>query len=539
MTFSISSRYPYLAGVGITEEILKQCCIQKGVVKKLNSRQTITVEIDEVEYEDVPVWIHTDCGARFAAIKETELINPEDYFKDAALMFPIPGVTFYNISDTSIPSVEPQVFVIVRTVEETKTALGVIGIVQNIAHEFPSDDEPFSTYKPYIYFTAKWQTYGIAGTIKYKRHYLYDVFEEKIAEIPTYNETTNVPELPMVEVNGILDADKDDLFTFLYGAILLRSSVIGSSPDHFDIGHGISSCYQSDGTEITPGATVTNHTYGTWPVFQEVESECDYGSSYEEYSYCYNGEKTGYFSAVHGGTVVLSPASSQGEIKIGQTNFEDDFYVRILRDETYEETFEETTSTCVPNDPSQGFYGKRTYDNPSNLVSISITIGDTTVTVTTGFLYSRDYGTQDYVHFAGPSWTLELDVWNLNNWAMNKTAQYFYDARISTPNNFICSCRGYALFQSGYIIEEDWYPTYPPADYYVHDLENIVIAKNTVFREDSLVMNIDNFYTMAANATRNLLLDMYADDETSGAWKGIDQINICFVPFNMDIALLE
>jgi len=141
--------HKYLASVGVSAKDLGNCCIKKATVTAVRTRQTVDIDLGGVEYIDVPVWMHTDCGARTALISETESALPEDYFKDAALMFPFPGGVTVGDQVTKTP----EVLVIEHTDPETevKTVHGVIHILQNIFSTFVDNMQTkgWSTYKPY------------------------------------------------------------------------------------------------------------------------------------------------------------------------------------------------------------------------------------------------------------------------------------------------------------------------------------------------------------------------------------------------------
>ena len=141
--------HKYLASVGVSAKDLGNCCIKKATVTAVRTRQTVDIDLGGVEYIDVPVWMHTDCGARTALISETESALPEDYFKDAALMFPFPGGVTVGDQVTKTP----EVLVIEHTDPETevKTVHGVVHILQNIFSTFVDNMQAkgWSTYKPY------------------------------------------------------------------------------------------------------------------------------------------------------------------------------------------------------------------------------------------------------------------------------------------------------------------------------------------------------------------------------------------------------
>ena len=572
MSNDIASIYPYLASVGITSEELALCCIKKGVVKKLDSLQNVTVEVDSVEYENVPVWIHTDAGARYAAVKGVEKANPSDYFKDAALMFPFPGgVSVFqrgNWSGTSTPTV----FVLMKNDEKV---LGVVGIVGSATQQFPNSTEPFRTYRPYIYMEARWESFMLGNEIKHKRYYLYDVLNQKVAEIPTYGEGPNfVPGLPFVPVDGILyDPESPyntDLDRFLYDAYKANAVVNGTAGDpqgrpydHYWIGYvgNTTQCYSEDGTYIQPGAEFFYSE--PWPRVVSVDVLCNHPSVSEDYGYsvqtqdsCLEGDYVGYFPAyVHTGTyspivsdIVETPAYTMGGIFAGQTEFRTDFIVKVILDYTINHIFKLTSGSCANG---QTFYITNTFNNPSLIAYASVTIGDTTFTSDFSLKHFAKYQYHG-ANISSHHWEGET-LYNLNETTQTNIYEraLIYDVRVLTPQNFLCNFRGYSMFQSGLQVRDTtdyqvFSDTYTAADLMtIEDYNNIKIVEGTLFAEDSYVQEVSGFYMFAATAIRNLLLDMInnpdpnADDLSRGAWKGIDVIQLCFVPFDFDIALLE
>jgi hypothetical protein len=202
--------YEYLASTALTPDTLRYCCAVEGEVVGIHSRQSVNVLLNGVTYHDIPVWIHTDVGARAALLKGVES-SPEDYFKDAALMFPFPGgVGYMDPTGTYImgTSVDPKVLALVYTNPDTfvKEPICVFHILQNINSSFPSSTYPYPTYKMFckVRISASNSLIGVGGY--YDEVFLYDVIEGKVAVIPTLvtNELGSlVPSLPMVEAKGV------------------------------------------------------------------------------------------------------------------------------------------------------------------------------------------------------------------------------------------------------------------------------------------------------------------------------------------------
>jgi len=167
--------YEYLATIGLTKDALKKCYVKLAVVVGLASRQNVKIKYTapqgEVVVDDVPVWIHTDIGTRKAMVKGEEATLPEDYFEDAALMFPMPEVQNF---------LEPQVLVAVIWDAETNTdtVLGVIHILQNLNYVFPEQEFAPPTYRPHILFTFMTE----AGETDFLS--LYNVLDDSFAVVP-------------------------------------------------------------------------------------------------------------------------------------------------------------------------------------------------------------------------------------------------------------------------------------------------------------------------------------------------------------------
>lgn len=241
--------FKYLASVGIDIDTLDRCCVQKAKVVGVDSRQTISISVDGETFTDVPVWIHTDIGARKALIGESEYPAPADYFMDAALLFPFPGFS----DETS-----PYVTAIIHTDQETeiRSALGVIGVIQNFYSETSctidshTDIAPFikpaidiangfRTYRPYLYVRSA----QYSSAIKRGEFVsLYDLSTGSFALIPSY--TRSVPVLPMSTADVVKYSSAQNITSFLSHAIKI----------------GAGDCFQNltsaDGTDLSIGGLV-------------------------------------------------------------------------------------------------------------------------------------------------------------------------------------------------------------------------------------------------------------------------------------------
>lgn len=247
---TLSGVWPYLASVGVDKTILEDCCFKKGIVKKVSGRTTVTVEIDEEEYDDVPVWMHTDIGSRLSLKKEEEKEEPADYFKDAAFMFPLPkDIIVKDANYVNQTTLEPEVLALVHTDPETEaiTVLGVVHILKSVLTDFSlARDKAFPTWKMYAVFQLTAVTL-YHDDLPYRPYYdsfseyaIIDVMESKIASVPTFltldpfSHIPSDPTLPFIEINGISgqegDAENNALWYFLSNP---RRLVLEAKDDSF------------------------------------------------------------------------------------------------------------------------------------------------------------------------------------------------------------------------------------------------------------------------------------------------------------------
>lgn len=269
--------YPYLAGVEVQKNILKHCCVREAKVKAINSLTTITVEYNGSNYPNVPVWIHTDYGARKNILEGAEKDNPAEYFARSALMF------------TTLDTI---VYALVFTDPETKSesVVSVINIDEN------TSESPPPTYRPFLKF--KIRLYTSLFYDDRREFFLYDVINDRIANIPTWNSTTE-PELPFFDAEGLRnDLEVNDiakLNNFLdRGFSYINYDPTATATLHGDLlvewgdaGAAVSSsCRGSSGALVSPaytgtydvrfanltgacyGSTVSWDLYGTAPSFE-------------------------------------------------------------------------------------------------------------------------------------------------------------------------------------------------------------------------------------------------------------------------------
>jgi hypothetical protein len=212
--------YEYLGSIGIRPGTLKNCYVRKATITGLSSRQAVKISYVRdgvtLTLENVPVWIHTDIGTRLAMIKGVEQGLPEDYFKDAALMFPFPGV------EGRYYSPEVLILCVFDAVENTDNVLAVIHILQNVTTIGLSAIAP-TTYGMFVKVRVGWTT---ATTTQYE-YCLYDIINDRVASIPTA--TVGGPALPFIDAEGLSAATQID--AFLSGAIHHAHSYIDMYDD--------------------------------------------------------------------------------------------------------------------------------------------------------------------------------------------------------------------------------------------------------------------------------------------------------------------
>jgi hypothetical protein len=276
ITFDIEK---YLAKVDFTETELDFLCVKKAEVIGVQSRQSVKILCEGTEYSDVPVWIHTDCGARHWYMKGIEAIesnqeppiapSAEEYFKDAALMFPFTNDQYINIDENNefLP-LAPKVLAVFMVTEEATTALGVINILENIKDN--PDRESYKTYRPFLKFRIR-HIIGISH-VEWSRTYLYDILEDRIAKSPTWSYQLDKWVAPIIELKDIEDADVDEeLQLFLGDSFFLSEARMRMVPEEI----------WSDGTvgyaEIAPNFGISTNIHANF--LNGTVSYCD-GETY-------------------------------------------------------------------------------------------------------------------------------------------------------------------------------------------------------------------------------------------------------------------
>lgn len=531
---------PYLASVGFDEAILAECCIKKGVVKKLDSRQAVTVEIDAVEYENVPVWIHTDCGARLAAIKGIELSDPADYFKDAALMFPLQGsTTFYDHYGSNYTSLEPQVFVIVQTIDEVKTVLGVIGIVQNINRAFPANESPFKTYRPcFLFAINRWD---IFNSEPFETTWsLFDIITGEFAQIPSSG-----PALPMVEAKDLTDAQKTSLINpFLSESIHIKpTTLVTTSTKRIGTGMGNDildylnpgSCYSEEGVEDTTGWDVVEDPTGTF----NGTPRCDID--------------TGYYTVVTGDT-----PTGESEVFIGYNpgfyGLHPDYgtpqWINYIEERVYNYGVltirltgygaGETTSYL---EPDGGGYIQHVTNAENISLNASVAIADNDAVTASVFHHTFSWEAVSMTGYPPCTWSTAY----YNN---DGTSTPFYEFFFHFADNLFFNPIGYVLASPVYIVSETNNSSYAIAEIIsVNEIDdpldphgNAVALSAVKYDEDKLFTGtLTDFPQAVSKSLQAMIMSQEAEMIATNnlPFIKIEIKGLYFVPFNIDIALLE
>jgi hypothetical protein len=226
-----SGCFKYLASIGLTEEQLSNCCVKKARVIGIADRQHIDIVLDGVQYDAVPVWIHTDVGARLAMLKGAEHAQLKDYFKDASLMFPFPGVdeasSSYVSALTSIDA-ETMELVVHAVIGVQRCFSPPSGPIQIIYQTDVSNyiqeptEKAFPTYRPFMlletYYTSN------AGDVT-SAVMLVDLVSGGPAFVPSLD---SEGEWCLPKVQALFSGDDVAEGFALIGAFLGRSVEVGS-----------------------------------------------------------------------------------------------------------------------------------------------------------------------------------------------------------------------------------------------------------------------------------------------------------------------
>lgn len=221
---------PYLAKVDFTEGELDRLCVKKAEVIGVQSRQTVKILCEGVEYNDVPVWVHTDCGARHWYMKGIEAerdglekptaLTAEEYFNDAALLLPFPGgQEIYEMpSGPTRITVAPNVLAIFSKNENNEdVAVAIINVLSSVIF-YSETEDAFRTYRPYLYFkiiSKRWESTTSLNLVDVtgirEKFFLADLLTNSSAKIPTTYDA-GVPKGPLVEAE-MLDSSATSVVT--------------------------------------------------------------------------------------------------------------------------------------------------------------------------------------------------------------------------------------------------------------------------------------------------------------------------------------
>lgn len=270
MTYSITSPANYLASVGMSEATLKSICMKKAVVTNVNSTGTVTVELNSISYENIPVWMHTDKGARSRLIAgqpiDLEAVppdEPEDYFEDSALMFTVESGTYIRdiktaMDESSLARSSDGVEVLVMTslVEDVATPIAVIGILSNGVS--PVSFDRTSKYHPtFVPVIIVKEEHGASSGAYYFS--LFDMTTNDWMQVSNAAGDAIITAVGL-EANGTYDYITDDGFeifpdsyTLTDSCHIYMSQVINDAPGSPSVGDTISTGSCTCGTTIPFG----------------------------------------------------------------------------------------------------------------------------------------------------------------------------------------------------------------------------------------------------------------------------------------------
>lgn len=242
--------YEYLASVGFSESMFKSLCVKEAIVTEVASltTSTVTIEMDSIEYTDVPVWVHTDRGCRRRVILGTEANDPKSYFEGVGALFPMRGSSYHE----SVPyqwfglpgwgevTRTPRVMVLSYISDEIVYVLGVVSIIDSGVYEsggnsiFDRRTYAHPTFSPMVLL------YETTGSVR--SFSLFDLLTGEIASIP------NIDYTAFIDAEGLYPLDYNYVFE---GAFQERFS----SSNYYE-----SFCHVVDPDDSTPSGVgdVTN-----------------------------------------------------------------------------------------------------------------------------------------------------------------------------------------------------------------------------------------------------------------------------------------
>jgi hypothetical protein len=297
--------YKFLASACISAKRLKEMCIQEVEVVGISNAglKHVDVRYGTSEYQNIPVWIHTDIGTRKRAVLGEDPPAPEDFFLESALMFPLPQGTYdTNIINYSINTLPPYALALI----ENGLPLAVVAVVWSVnkyryySASVPNQLKCLPTWRPYCFINFKEKKYAVTegesftdwesqiNSTTASRKVVYDIASNYIAMIPNQEETG----LEFADSN--VSNNIDNYYNNLVGLILSNDYIEHRSP-FTDFGYfGISSSYsclnlifsnqQIDFTDVT-------HT-DSWSVVS-----CTSGSSTAPYAPAYLSSELDWYVA--------------------------------------------------------------------------------------------------------------------------------------------------------------------------------------------------------------------------------------------------
>lgn len=208
--------YQFLASVGISKVMFESMCVKEASVTSVSSlvSSKVTIEMDGVEFTDVPVWIHTDQGTRAVnvAVATTGDISyipedPADYFEGAGSFFPMQeginhrSVSLYSSSSWSALTRQPRVMVIAYPSDDTWVVVAVISIIDNgVLSEFDRRTNAHPTFVPYFFLQER------TGASVSNTFTLYNLQTGEVPSIPDSTYST------LNEAKGLVTAAYEHFF---------------------------------------------------------------------------------------------------------------------------------------------------------------------------------------------------------------------------------------------------------------------------------------------------------------------------------------
>lgn len=323
--------YKYLASSGLTVAQLQNICIKEAEVIGVSGLNEIDVRLGGVDYHNVPVWIHTDCGSRVKLAKGAEeSALASAYFRHSALHFPFQQGFVYHIYGESPPQyhyvMQQIVLVMVHTDPETSAVsiiaavriiLGPTGLNKFLLGEF-FDNKPAETYRMVIEVRVYLEQSG--ETLEYS---LWDAVEEAPVNIPTYIDGVAGP--PFYPASGISYEDSAVISFFLWGSLFDSAppSATMEVTDYGDMGPGSGgvpthtiitqgqyvTCKNEDGTTGLQVDTSIPEG-GAYLKFNEIGEEYDLEKTFIHTAPCYGYVLIGYQLFHNHGVYTMSGSAS-------------------------------------------------------------------------------------------------------------------------------------------------------------------------------------------------------------------------------------